>query len=53
MAATWASSPGSNGTTKTLQDVPLAYHAHAIALPERTWHPDFMKTGGAEYGLTE
>ena len=25
----------------------------SIALPERTWHPDFMKTGGAEYGLSE
>jgi hypothetical protein len=31
----------------------LAYHAHSIALPERGWHPDFMKTGGAEYGLSE
>lgn len=40
-------------TTKTAADVPLAFHAHSIALPERTWHPDFMKTGGAEYGLSE
>ena len=31
----------------------LAYHAHTIALPERTWHPEFAKTGGAEYGLSE
>ena len=38
---------------KTAADVPLAYHSHTIALPERTWHPDFMKTGGAEYGLSE
>lgn len=40
-------------TTKAAADVPLAYHAHTIALPERSWHPDFMKTGGAEYGLSE
>ena len=39
--------------TKTSTDVPIAYHSHSIALPERTWHPDFMKTGGAEYGLSE
>ena len=39
--------------TKTIKDVAFAYHSHSIALPERTWHPDFMKTGGAEYGLTE
>ncbi|MGD9722060.1 MAG: neutral/alkaline non-lysosomal ceramidase N-terminal domain-containing protein [Pirellulales bacterium] len=40
-------------TTKTSADVPFGYHAHSIALPERTWHPDFLKTGGAEYGLSE
>ncbi len=39
--------------TKTSVDVPFSYHSHSIALPERTWHPDFMKTGGAEYGLSE
>jgi hypothetical protein len=39
--------------TRTLPNVALAYHLHTIALPERTWHPDFMKTGGAEYGLNE
>ncbi len=39
--------------TKPLPDVALAYHAHTFALPERTWHPDFLKTGGAEYGLSE
>ena len=54
MAAIWASSPGSNGKqTKTQPNVAFAYHLHTIALPERTWHPDFMKTGGAEYGLNE
>jgi neutral ceramidase len=31
----------------------FAYHSEAIALPKTTWHPDFMKTGGAEYGLNE
>src|SRR6185437_12118851 len=40
-------------TTKTSPDVSFAFHSHAIALPARTWHPDFMKTGGAEYGLSE
>jgi hypothetical protein len=31
----------------------FAYHTETIALPRRQWHPDFMKTGGAEYGLNE
>ncbi len=31
----------------------FAYHTEDIALPKRQWHPDFMKTGGAEYGLDE
>jgi neutral ceramidase len=39
--------------TPTKADVPFAFHTETIPLPERTWHPDFMKTGGAEYGLTE
>lgn len=39
--------------TKTARDVAFAYHLHTIALPERAWHPDFMKTGGDEYGLSE
>jgi hypothetical protein len=39
--------------TKPNSDVPLAYHSHSIKLPERRLHPDFMKTGGAEYGLSE
>ena len=39
--------------TKTAADVPFAYRTHTIELPERTWHPDFMKTGGAEYGFDE
>ncbi len=24
-----------------------------FSLPDRTWHPDFLKTGGAEYGINE
>ena len=31
----------------------FGYHTESITLPQRTWHPDFMKTGGAEYGLKE
>jgi hypothetical protein len=31
----------------------FAYHTETISLPKRQWHPDFMKTGGAEYGLDE
>src|SRR6267143_6262961 len=31
----------------------FAYHTETFALPKRIWHPDFMKTGGAEYGLNE
>lgn len=37
----------------TQRDVPFALHVQTIELPERTWHSDFHKTGGAEYGLTE
>ena len=29
------------------------YHTEKIQLPPRQAHPDFMKTGGAEYGLDE
>jgi hypothetical protein len=31
----------------------FAYHTVPITLPKRTWHPDFMATGGKEYGLNE
>ena len=31
----------------------FSYHTETIALPKRQSHPDFMKTGGAEYGLNE
>jgi neutral ceramidase len=31
----------------------FAFHTTTITLPKTTWHPDFMKTGGDEYGLNE
>lgn len=31
----------------------FSYHAEEITLPKCTWHPDFMKTGGSEYALSE
>jgi hypothetical protein len=31
----------------------LRTHLEAIDLPGRSYHPDFLKTGGTEYGLTE
>jgi len=40
-------------TTKPEPGAKLAYTRHSIELPQRTWHPDFTKTGGAEYGLSE
>ncbi len=39
--------------TEPKRDVPFAFHTHNIQLPERSWHPDFAKTGGDEYGLSE
>lgn len=38
---------------KTQRDADFNFHLQAIKLPERTWHPDFMVTGGREYGLSE
>jgi hypothetical protein len=35
------------------RDAAFDYHAQTIELPDRTWHPDFMQTGGREYGLSE
>lgn len=31
----------------------FVWHNETIALPKIAWHPDFMKSGGAEYGLNE
>jgi hypothetical protein len=39
--------------TAVQPSVEFKYHLHIFPLPERTWHPDFMKTGGKEYGLSE
>ena len=38
---------------KTHRDVAFDFHLQPIDLPESSWHPDFMSTGGAEYGLSE
>ncbi len=37
----------------TESDVRFDYHLQPIELPPRSWHPDFMSTGGKEYGLSE
>jgi hypothetical protein len=39
--------------TKTQRDIAFDFHLQTIELPERSWHPDFMQTGGKEYGLSE
>jgi len=39
--------------TDTARDVAFNFHLETIQLPERRWHPDFMSTGGKEYGLSE
>ena len=31
----------------------FSYHTETIVLPKHKAHPDFMKTGGAEYGLND
>jgi len=36
-----------------LKNVELGYNYQVIQLPERKTHPDFMETGGREYGLDE
>lgn len=40
-------------TISTEGDVAFSYHLQEIELPPRCWHPDFMSTGGEEYGLNE
>ena len=37
----------------TQQDVEFGFHLQPFDLPSRRWHPDFMSTGGREYGLSE
>jgi hypothetical protein len=38
---------------KPIPSPAFSYHAEEIKLPKCAWHPDFMKTGGSEYGLSE
>ena len=37
--------------TEAAETCGLSYAHKEIELPERTWHKDFMETGGAEYGM--
>jgi len=39
--------------TPTNREGGLKFHREEIELPATTWHPQFMETGGAEYGLSE
>ena len=39
--------------TETQRDLVFDFHRQEITLPSTGWHPNFMETGGAEYGLTE
>ncbi len=38
---------------ETKENVNLSFNFKIVQLPERKAHPDFMETGGKEYGLTE
>lgn len=40
-------------SVQTKKENELVYSYHVIELPEQVAHPDFMETGGAEYGLNE
>lgn len=40
-------------TITPLRDVAFQFHCQAIDLPPKSWHPQFMTTGGEEYGLSE
>ncbi|MFO0791271.1 MAG: neutral/alkaline non-lysosomal ceramidase N-terminal domain-containing protein [Pirellulales bacterium] len=40
-------------TTPTARDVAFGFHLQELKLPKRRWHPEFMATGGKEYGLSE
>ena len=40
-------------TVKTNRESHLGFHTEEFELPERSWHPDFMKTGGEEYAMSE
>ncbi len=34
-------------------DITATWHLEPVDLPPTSWHPDFLSTGGTEYGLTE
>ena len=38
---------------QTRSEASFGFQLEKVTLPEREPHPDFMKTGGAEYGLSE
>ncbi|MAT16823.1 MAG: hypothetical protein CMJ46_16310 [Planctomyces sp.] len=38
--------------TETNRDIPFRYQTENFDLPPANWHPDFMQTGGKEYGLS-
>lgn len=38
--------------SSSTSDITFRYHREVINLPKRQWHPDFMETGGKEYGLS-
>lgn len=40
-------------SVETQDEVQFACHHQNITLPPTSWHPKFMETGGAEYGLSE
>ncbi len=39
--------------TDTARDIAFDFHLENVQLPKQRWHPDFMSTGGKEYGLSE
>lgn len=40
-------------SVQTKKETELSYNYKVIDLPQQVAHPDFMETGGAEYGLNE
>lgn len=46
-------SMGVYNSVQTKKESELVYSYEVIGLPEQVAHPDFMETGGAEYGLNE
>ena len=37
----------------TARDVAFDFHLQSFELPQNSWHPSFMKTGGTEYALSQ